>query len=41
MELITKRAVEHHINTIFRKLDLGSSEAVSSRVTAVLLYLNG
>jgi DNA-binding NarL/FixJ family response regulator len=38
--VITKRAVEHHINTIFRKLDLGSSEAVSSRVKAVLLYLN-
>lgn len=38
--VITKRAVEHHINTIFRKLDLGTSEAVSSRVKAVLLYLN-
>ena len=39
--VVTKRAVERHINQIFLKLDLGDSEDVSRRVKAVLLYLNG
>ena len=39
--VVTKRAVERHINQIFWKLDLGESEDVSRRVKAVLLYLNG
>jgi DNA-binding NarL/FixJ family response regulator len=38
---ITKRAVERHINAIFRKLDLGEPENVSRRVMAALLYLSG
>lgn len=37
--VVTKRAVERHINTIFWKLDLGDSEDVSRRVKAVLVYL--
>jgi DNA-binding NarL/FixJ family response regulator len=37
--VVTKRAVERHINAIFWKLDLGDSEDVSRRVKAVLLYL--
>jgi DNA-binding NarL/FixJ family response regulator len=37
--VITKRAVERHINSIFWKLDLGESEDVSRRVKAVLVYL--
>jgi DNA-binding NarL/FixJ family response regulator len=37
--VITKRAVERHINAIFWKLDLGESEDVSRRVKAVLHYL--
>ncbi len=39
--VITKRAVERHINAIFWKLDLGDTEDVSRRVKAVLLYLRG
>jgi DNA-binding NarL/FixJ family response regulator len=39
--VITKRAVERHINSIFWKLDLGDSEDVSRRVKAALLYLAG
>jgi DNA-binding NarL/FixJ family response regulator len=39
--VITKRAVERHIHSIFWKLDLGHSEQVSRRVTAALLYLAG
>jgi len=39
--VVTKRAIERHINQIFLKLDLGDSEDVSKRVKAVLLYLNG
>jgi len=39
--VVTKRAVERHINQIFLKLDLGDSEDVSRRVKAVLMYLNG
>ena len=37
--VVTKRAVERHINAIFRKLELDESEDVSRRVTAALLYL--
>ena len=37
--MITKRAVERHINSIFWKLDLRESEDVSRRVKAVLMYL--
>ena len=39
--VITKRAVERHINSIFMKLDLGDSETTSRRVKAALLYLAG
>jgi DNA-binding NarL/FixJ family response regulator len=38
--VVTKRAVERHINAIFRKLDLEESEDVSRRVKAALLYLS-
>lgn len=38
--VLTKRAVEKHVNSIFAKLDLGDAEQVSRRVTAALLYLN-
>jgi DNA-binding NarL/FixJ family response regulator len=37
--VLTKRAVEHHINGIFMKLDLGTPGNVSRRVQAALLYL--
>ena len=37
--VVTKRAVERHINAIFRKLELEESADVSRRVTAALLYL--
>jgi DNA-binding NarL/FixJ family response regulator len=37
--VLTKRAVEKHVNSIFAKLDLGDPEHVSRRVTAALLYL--
>jgi DNA-binding NarL/FixJ family response regulator len=39
--VITKRAVEGHINAIFGKLDLGDPEDVSLRVKAALVYLTG
>jgi DNA-binding NarL/FixJ family response regulator len=39
--VITKRAVERHVHTIFWKLDLGEVEDVSRRVKATLLYLSG
>ena len=39
--VITKRAVERHINSIFSKLGLGESESFSRRVKATLLYLAG
>ena len=38
--VVTKRAVERHINSIFLKLDLGESEDVSRRVKAALVYLS-
>jgi DNA-binding NarL/FixJ family response regulator len=37
--VITKRAVEHHINAIFAKLELSESADVSRRVKAALVYL--
>jgi DNA-binding NarL/FixJ family response regulator len=39
--VITKRAVERHINSIFMKLDLREAEDVSRRVKAALMYLAG
>src|SRR3954453_3040214 len=39
--VLTKRAVEYHINGIFMKLDLGEPGDVSRRVKAALLYLTG
>jgi DNA-binding NarL/FixJ family response regulator len=37
--VITRRAVERHINTIFAKLGLEDSEAVNRRVLATLLFV--
>lgn len=37
--VLTKRAVEKHVNAIFAKLELGDSEHVSRRVKASLMYL--
>ena len=37
--LLTKRAVERHVNAIFTKLELGNAEAVSRRVKAALMFL--
>jgi len=37
--VITKRAVEHHIGSIFSKLELPDEAEVSRRVTATLLFL--
>ena len=37
--VLTKRAVEKHINSIFLKLNLSYSEDVSKRVKATLLFL--
>jgi len=37
--VLTKRAVEKHINSIFMKLGLGDAEDVSKRVKAALLFL--
>ena len=37
--VLTKRAVEKHINSIFLKLGLAGAEDVSKRVTAALLFL--
>jgi DNA-binding NarL/FixJ family response regulator len=39
--VVTKRAVERHINSIFLKLELRDAEDVSRRVKATLLYLAG
>jgi DNA-binding NarL/FixJ family response regulator len=39
--VVTKRAVERHINSIFLKLRLRDAEDVSRRVKATLLYLSG
>ena len=37
--VLTKRAVEKHINSIFMKLGLAASEDVSKRVKATLMFL--
>ena len=37
--MLTKRAVEKHINSIFMKLGLAGAEDVSKRVKATLLFL--
>jgi DNA-binding NarL/FixJ family response regulator len=37
--VLTKRAVERHINGIFMKLDLGTPDDINRRVKAALLYL--
>jgi DNA-binding NarL/FixJ family response regulator len=37
--VLTKRAVEKHVNSIFAKLDLAGPEDVSRRVKATLLFL--
>ena len=37
--MLTKRAVEKHINSIFLKLNLSYTEDVSKRVMATLLFL--
>jgi DNA-binding NarL/FixJ family response regulator len=37
--VLTKRAVEKHVNSIFAKLDLPEPDSVSRRVTAALLFL--
>jgi DNA-binding NarL/FixJ family response regulator len=37
--VITRRAVEHHITSIFSKLDMPGEAVVSRRVQATLLYL--
>jgi DNA-binding NarL/FixJ family response regulator len=37
--VLTKRAVEKHINAIFTKLELDSPDDVSRRVKAALLFL--
>lgn len=39
--VLTKRAVEKHVGSIFQKLGLEDDEVVSRRVTAVLMYLGG
>jgi DNA-binding NarL/FixJ family response regulator len=39
--VLTKRAVERHINGIFMKLDLGDPDDMNRRVAAALLYLAG
>jgi DNA-binding NarL/FixJ family response regulator len=38
--VLTKRAVEKHVNSIFSKLDLTESEDISRRVKATLIYLS-
>jgi DNA-binding NarL/FixJ family response regulator len=37
--VLTKRAVEKHINSIFLKLNLSNAEEISKRVKATLLFL--
>jgi DNA-binding NarL/FixJ family response regulator len=37
--VLSKRAIEKHINAIFAKLELGDSDLISRRVSAALLYL--
>ena len=37
--VLTKRAVEKHVNSIFSKLNLPETQDVSRRVKATLIYL--
>jgi DNA-binding NarL/FixJ family response regulator len=37
--VVTKRAVEHHVNQIFSKLELGDEKDVSRRVKAAIVFL--
>jgi DNA-binding NarL/FixJ family response regulator len=37
--VVTKRAVEKHVNSIFAKLDLARTDSVSRRVKAALVFL--
>jgi hypothetical protein len=37
--VLTQRAVEKHINSIFAKLDLTVDDSVDRRVKAVLMFL--
>ena len=37
--VLTKRAVEKHINSIFMKLGLGDADDISKRVKATLMFL--
>ncbi len=39
--VLSERAVEKHINSIFSKLQLSEERSVNRRVTAVLMYLTG
>ena len=38
--VLTKRAVEKHVNSIFSKLDLPETQDVSRRVKATLIFLS-
>jgi DNA-binding NarL/FixJ family response regulator len=38
--VLTKRAVEKHVNSIFMKLGLAASESVAKRVKATLIFLS-
>ena len=38
--VLTKRAVEKHVNSIFSKLGLPEDQDVSRRVKATLIYLS-
>ena len=38
--MLTKRAVEKHINSIFSKLNLSDAENASKRVKAALAFLS-
>jgi DNA-binding NarL/FixJ family response regulator len=38
--VLTKRAVEKHVNSIFSKLGLPDDQEVSRRVKATLIYLS-
>jgi DNA-binding NarL/FixJ family response regulator len=38
--VLTKSAVEKHINSIFAKLGLAGAQDVSQRVTAALMFLD-
>jgi DNA-binding NarL/FixJ family response regulator len=38
--VLTKRAVEKHVNSIFSKLNLPEAEDVSRRVKATLIFLS-